>query len=102
MIPGQQNIQLEEALEKLPEIVSQCLLNWRKATLDRERIEATLYLVFRGDNPERTATELKALINKSDERYEAVLAEISFESIYNAKNETLLAAKKLASLRTAF
>lgn len=96
------NDDLVEQLSNLPEIVSQCLLNWRKATLDRERVEAKLYLQFKAEGAEKTATELKAMINDSDERYQAVLTEISFESVYNAKNEGLLAAKKLASLRTAY
>jgi hypothetical protein len=100
--PGNNNAGIEKTLEDFPDIVAQALLRWRKSTLDREKVEAMLYLKFKAESGDRTATELRALINNSDERYEAVLQEISFESVYNAKNETLLAAKKLASLRTAF
>jgi len=95
------NESLEKQLEELPDIVAKSLLNWRKSTLDRERAEANLYMQFKSEG-DRTATEIRALINRSQERYEACLAEISFESVYNAKLETLMAAKKLASLRTAF
>jgi hypothetical protein len=93
---------LEEALETLPEVVAQCLLNWRKATLDREKTEASLYLQFKGLDAGKTATEIKAMIHESKERYEAVLSEISCESVYTAKYETLLAMKHKARLREAF
>lgn len=96
------NSSLEEALEKLPEEVARALLNFRKATLDRERLEANLYLTFKSQGPDLTATEIKAKVNASQERYEAVLAEIAFESVYTAKEQTLMAKKKEASLRTAF
>lgn len=96
------NVDLEKALAEGPDLVAKALLDWRKATLDRERVEATLYGRFKAEDSERSATEIKYLIHNSQERYQAVLMEISCESVYNAKNETLLAAKKLASLRTAF
>lgn len=100
--PGQQNSQIEETLERSPDEVAKALFEWRRATLDRESLEARLYLRFKAQNPDITATELKARVNESDERYQAVLQEITLESTYNAKQETLLAAKKIASLRTAF
>lgn len=99
--PGSNNSDIEAVLESGPEETAQALLNWRKSTLEREKIEAELYIEFKSGG-DRTATEIRALINKSQRRYEAVLEEITFESVYNAKNETLLSAKKLASLRTAF
>lgn len=100
--PGSQNQHLEEQLETLPEIVGQALLQWRKSTLDRERLEASLYLKFKVEYPNSTATEIRAMVNANDERYSAVLTEASFESQYTIKLETLMAAKKLSSLRTAF
>jgi hypothetical protein len=96
------NVDIEASLQELPDVVAKCLLNWRKATLDRERLEATLYLNFKAEWENLTATELKAKVNASQERYEACLSEVSMESIYQAKNETLLSMKKLAGLRTAF
>lgn len=96
------NSDLENALEILPEQVSRALLNWRKATLDREKLEGLLYIRLKAENADRTATELKALINSDQGRYEAVLAEISFESVFKLKEESLMAKKKEASLRTAF
>ena len=93
---------LEQALESLPEEVSKALLNWRKATLDREKLEASIYLQYKAENEKATATDLKHMVNKSNARYEHVLAEISFESVFKLKEETLMARKKEASLRTAF
>lgn len=93
---------LERQLEELPQQVANALLQWRTATLQREKLEAKLYLEFKAKDPESTATTLKAMINGSDERYQAVLIEASFESAYTAKYETLLAAKHLARLREAF
>ncbi len=96
------NSALESALEELPQQVADALLEWRKATLSRERLEAITYLNFKSEFPDMTATEIKAKVNSSQERYDAVLKEVTFESIYKAKEETLLAKKKEASLRSAF
>lgn len=101
-MPGSQNAQTEEILEKGPEEVSKALLNWRRATLEREKTESRVYLRLKAQNPDKTATELKYMLHDDLERYEAVLQEISFEAVFTSKEQTLLAAKKLASLRTAF
>lgn len=100
--PGQRNADIQKSLEELPSEVSAFLLEWRKATLDREKTEALLYLKFRGENPDRTATEIKALVNSNDERYQVSLKEAQAEAQYTKVLETLLCAKKEASLRTAF
>jgi hypothetical protein len=96
------HVDLEKQLTELPDLVAQCLLDWRTSTLERERIEAKLYLGIKAKYPDEKAADIKARLNESDERYRAVLLEITQESIYNAKLETLMAAKKLASLRTAY
>ena len=96
------NIPLENDLEKLPDLVSQALIQWRTATLDREKCEALLYVKFHGEDLERTATEIKALIHADSERYMMVLNEIKSEANYNFLYEKLMSAKKIASLRTAF
>jgi hypothetical protein len=96
------NSALEQALDKLPQEVSDALLQWRKATLDRERVESRIYSRLKMEDPSRTATEMKHLLNADQERYEAVLQEITFESVYKLKEESLMAKKKEASLRTAF
>jgi len=96
------NDDLEKSLSELPDKVADNLLKWRKATLEREKEEALLYIGFKGIDTKRTATEIKALINSSDSRYQSVMKEIMAEAEYNRLNEKLLAAKKSATLRTAF
>jgi hypothetical protein len=93
---------LEEILSELPEIVADKLQDWRMKTLERERVEAILYLKFKGDGEKRTQDELKAMVKEDGGRYQAVLNEIKAESAYNLVYERLLCAKKKASLRTAF
>lgn len=95
------NGHIESDLETLPDEVATALFNWRVATLDREKAEALLYARFKAED-DRTAVEVKSLINASPERYEAVLKEITAESDHTRLLERLLAAKKLASLRTAY
>ena len=102
MIPGEQNSQLEEALERGPDEVADALELWRTATLNREKTEAILYLRFKGEDKERSATEIKALVHSDSLRYSDVLREIKAESGYERLYERLLANKKRADLRTAF
>lgn len=96
------NLDIEKALEELPEKVSQALENWRIATLEREKTEALLYISIKGKNPDKTIGEIKSALNASVSRYDAVLAEIKAESEYTFLYEKLLSAKKRASLRIAF
>lgn len=93
---------IETILDNYPEAVAKAKAQWQKAGLDREKVEAGLFIRYRLENPQSTATEIKALINNSNDRYEAVLQEISFEMAYNALYETLMAAKVDAKLRTAY
>jgi hypothetical protein len=97
------NLSLEEDLDKLPDIVATKLLDWRKATLLREKEEALLYMEFKASGKEkRTVNEIEALVHSSDRRFNAVLKEATAESDYIRHHERLLAKKKLADLRTAF
>ena len=97
------NSDLEKDLEELPEQVSKALEIWHIAKLDREKVDATLYMKFRvGSTGKRTQGEIEAMINRDDEHYNASLKEITAECNYNFLYEKLLSAKKRASLRTAF
>lgn len=96
------NTDLEDSLSQLPDKVADALQKWRIATLEREKCEALLYMGFKGGQVDRTATEIKALINGSGERYSCVLDEIKAESEYVRLNEKLMAIKKEMSMRTAF
>lgn len=93
---------IESRLDALPDEVADAKAQWQKSTLLRELEEAKLYRVIKAENPDRTATEIKHLINEAKERYDAVMIEISFEQIYNSKYEILMALKTKAKLRTAF
>ncbi len=95
-------IDIEKSLEELPEKVSKALEYWRIKTLDREKIEALLYTRFKIENDGASATEIKAMINASADRYTAVLEEIRAEASYQLLYEKLLCSKRAASLRTAF
>ena len=102
MIPGQQNAEIEDALTRGPDELHDALFAWRKATLERERTESGLYTKFKGQDKGRTADEIKALVRADGERYAAVLVELTAEAEHTRVYERLLAAKKLAGLRTAF
>ncbi len=101
MMPSN-NGEIEQELIDLPEMVADSLLKWRTKTLEREKTDALLYLRFKAGEPGRTATEIKALINSSEGHFSANLEEAKAESRYTFLNEKLMAAKKVASLRTAF
>ena len=96
------NMDIESDLDQLPDKVAEALQLWRVATLNREKMEAVLYAGFKGNDPNRSATEIKACINASDSRYNSVLEEIKCECEYQRLYEKLLSAKKRASLRVAF
>jgi hypothetical protein len=96
------NTDLEDKLGSLPDAVATALLKWRKCTLERERVEAVLYLQYRAGIEKRTTDEIKALVRQDGGRYQAVLDEAIAESDYTRIHEGLLAAKKEASMRTAF
>lgn len=96
------NSQIADALEKLPDQVADSLLSWRRATLEREKLEAILFLRFKGGEFKRTGSEIEAMVQSDGGRFEACLNEAKAESEYNRLNERLLSFKKLASLRVAF
>ena len=93
---------LEEQLEQLPDKIGELKLIWRSKTLEREKTDAILHAQFKGENPERTASDIKALINASKSHYDAVMEEIIAEAKYEQICEKHMANKKLASLRTAY
>jgi secreted Zn-dependent insulinase-like peptidase len=99
---GLGNQDIDNALETLPDLVAEELMKWRIATLEREKVEALLYARFKGEDKERTATEIKALIHANGMRYAAVLEEIKSEAGYERIYEKLMSSKKRADLRNAF
>ena len=93
---------LEVELSSLPDLTSNALLEWRKATLNREKREALLYLEFRNTATGRTVKEIEAMVDSDGGRYDAKLAEAVAEAHYHKLYEKLMSSKKLADLRTAF
>lgn len=100
--PGTERGDLEHDLDQLPDLVSRALFSWRKATADRERKLAVTYLKYRGDGEKRTVNEIEAMVDKDDECYQSKLNEAVCEAEYTRLLEKLYAAKRLASLRTAY
>ena len=96
------NQDIEKQMEELPDLVASALERWRTTTLDREKCEALVYLKSKYEDKERSATEIKALVNSDEARYSCVLAELKAEAEYIRLLERLQSAKKVASLRTAF
>lgn len=96
------NVNLESDLEQLPDLIAKALLDWRLMTLEREKCEALLYLKFKGEDQERSATEIRELVRSNEDRYKKVLSELKAEANYVRLYERLLASKKLCDLRTAF
>lgn len=102
----QNNSEIEKDLAEYPDKVADALEAWRTATAEKEKVEAMAYLRLKGASEaqeiERTVVELKAMTKQDDEVFQAVLKELKAEAQYIRLNEKLMAAKKLASLRTAY
>lgn len=95
---------IEEDLASLPDKVADALGKWRFKAADKKREAARLLLTFKAQHAGEglTMTELKAMVQNDQGYYQICLDEIMEESRYIRTLERLLAAKKLASLRTAF
>lgn len=96
------NDDLESDLERGPDAIAKALKNWRFATYQRKKKEGLLYAEFRLRDPNRNSTELKHLINCSDELYPLIEAEVIAEAEYKRVEEKHLANKRRAGLRTAY
>lgn len=96
------NQDVEQGLNELPDQVAAALEAWKTKTLECEKCEALLYLEFRAINDGKTATDIKAMVNASEIRFQAVLSELQSEAAYTRLYEKLMSVKKLASLRTAY
>lgn len=100
------NAQVEEQLEELPDKVAEALLVWRKATIERETVEAILFVEKKkaalasggpaGDD------YIKSLVRSDENRRAACECEAAAESIHCRLYERLLGAKRQAAVRAAF
>jgi hypothetical protein len=93
---------IEETLLELPERIQKALMNWEEAILKLEEKEAKLFLEFKEEDPSRLPGEIKARIALNKERHDLRMMESTAKANYKAVYETLMAAKRRASLRTAF
>lgn len=93
---------IEETLLDLPDRIKKSLMDWEEAILKLEEKEAKLFLQFKEEDPSRLPSEIKARIALDKERHDLRMAESTAKADYKATYETLMAAKRRASLRTAF
>lgn len=93
---------MEESLNQLPDLVADSLLEWRKATIDRQKILAVTYLKFRGELEKRTVSEIEAMVDKDDACYKAKLDEAVKEAEHTRLLERLYAVKRTLAARAAF
>lgn len=100
------NAELEAQLDRLPDEVADALLVWRKATIERETVEAQFFvekkrLALGGGGPAGDEY-IKALVRSEEGRRMACECEAASEAIWSRLYERLLAAKRQVSVRTAY
>lgn len=96
---------IEEELNSLPDQVADAQEKWKTATLEKHREYSRLFLSFKakrvgGEKP--TVDELKAMVLNDGGYYKLCQEEIMAESAYTRVLERLMAAKKMANMRSAF
>lgn len=99
-----QNVDIEAALDELPDKVADALFRFKEASLERERIYSKSFLEIkaRSAGEKVTVAEMDATIKSDDHYHQACLDEITAEAEWTRVNEKLMAAKKQAAMRTAF
>lgn len=98
------NAEIEVAMGNLPDTVADALYSYKSAIIDKERLCAKTFLEIkaRSAGEKITVAEIEAMVRADLDCYKASLNEVEKESEYVRFNEKLMAAKKLAALRTAF
>lgn len=98
------NAEIEAAMETLPDVVGDALYNYKMAIIDKERLCAKTFLEFkaRSVGEKITIAEIEAMVTADLECYKAAMEEAKQESEFTKWNEKLMAAKKMAAMRTAF
>jgi len=98
------NSDLDVILSTYPDEVAEAQKAYREAEAETKRIGSKLYLELKAVNAGNglTETHLKHMIQNHPDFYAAQMREIVAETKYTRLYETLLSAKKLAGLRTAF
>lgn len=98
------NAELNRILTDFPDLIATAEAEFKKARVERERLEALAYFRLKVETAEIKVTEkwLENKVRTDDEVHKAKLDEIVKESEYNRLYEKLMCAKKMAALRTAY
>lgn len=95
---------VEEELRELPDRVADAQKFWKSKEAELKHSRARVYLDFKaklvGSDP--TQGDLKAMVENDMGIYKLSLECVTAESEYTRLMEKLMAAKRLASMRTAF
>jgi hypothetical protein len=96
--------EIEKILSTYPDKIAVAKEELERALLEVKRISSFRYLQLQAENAEKriSSTDLKYMVNSSDDVYKAELERIVKESNYLKLYETLMCVKKIASLREAF
>jgi hypothetical protein len=100
------NAEIEKQLEELPDKVADALLVWRKCTIERETVEARLFVekkkfALSGGGPAGD-DYIKSLVRSEDSRRDACECEAAAEAMHQRLYERLMGAKRSAAVRAAF
>ncbi len=95
---------ITEDMSTLPDKVADALAKWKNAEVEQKREAARLYLTFKAKmaGDETTQAELKAMVQVDPTHYQLCLNSVIAESDYVRLSEKLMAAKRMASMRSAF
>ena len=98
------NQDIDLILSTYPDEVADAQEAYRRAEAETKRMAGKLYLQFKAVNTGKDLkeTHIKSLVANDPAYYTAQMAEIVAEAKYTRLYETLMSAKKLAGLRTAF
>lgn len=96
--------EIEVILSVYPDEIADALQAMKEAELEFKRISGRRYMEFKAIHAAEkpTETHLKSMVVNDGEVYAAQMELIKAEAKHQRLYETLLSAKKLASLRTAF
>lgn len=100
------NQELEKQLDELPDKVADALLVWRKCTIERETVEARLFVEKKqaalGGGGPAGDDYIKALVRAEESRREVCECEAAAEACHARLYERLMSGKRQAAVRAAF
>lgn len=93
---------VESIMESLPDEIESALVDWKKKVIERKSLSATLYLKFKEQDRDRSATEIKALVESHPDWKRISEEEAIAEGKHSGLYEKLMTLKKITSQRTAY